>query len=145
MSEAGFTIAVTFPRRPEVIFSSLQDVSKWWGGEDFAGNSVKKGDEFTVIHGDVHFSKQQLIDVIPEKRIVWLVTESRLSWLTGNKHEWTDTKMVFDLMAAGGETVLRFTHEGLVPSLECYEKCTEGWTMVISKWLPDYVNFGKTI
>jgi hypothetical protein len=62
-------------------------VSKWWtkqvGGTStaFEGKSSTLNDEFILRHGDTHYSKHQLIKVIPDKKVVWLVTDSKLNWI----------------------------------------------------------------
>jgi hypothetical protein len=74
--------------------------------------------------------------------VVWLVTDSDLSWLK-NREEWTNTKMVFELSAQSHSTLLCFTHEGLVPEKECYARCSEGWDMVIRDWLYTLIMYGQ--
>ena len=76
---------------------------------------------------------------MPNKRIGWLVTESTLNWLEKDKQEWTNTKMVFEIIFEGDQTVLHFTHEGLVPGKDCYSRCAQGWDMVIKKYLYQFV------
>jgi len=139
-TEDSFTATIKLPQSPPSVFARLKAVSKWWGGPDLAGRTAEAGDEFTVIHGDAHYSKQKLIEVIPDRRIVWLVTESRLNWLQKNKSEWTGTRMIFDLTTEDGSTRLRFTHQGLTPSKESYTRCAEGWDIVITKWLFDFIS-----
>jgi hypothetical protein len=141
--EDSFTETIEVPQPPSLVFARLKDVSRWWGGPDLAGRTAEAGDEFTVIHGDAHYSKQKLIEVVPDRRIVWLVTESRLNWLRKDKSEWTGTKMILELTAERDSTPLRFTHEGLTPSKESYARCAEGWTMVITDWLFDFITKGK--
>lgn len=76
------------------------------------------GDEFSFsAGGGVHFSKQKLTELIPDKRIVWQVTESNLSFLEDSK-EWENTNLVFDILEKENETHLTFTLEGLVPKLD---------------------------
>ena len=77
--------------------------------------------------------------------MIWLVTESKLDWLERDKAEWTGTKMVFDITTNGDQTVLRFTHEGLVPEKECFELCEQGWNMVIKERLFNFITVGKAI
>jgi uncharacterized protein YndB with AHSA1/START domain len=118
------TIEVSQP--PPSVFSRLKDLSRWWGGPDLATGAAEAGDEFTIIHGDAHYSRQRVTEVVPDTRIVWLVTESRLNWLQNDKSEWTVTKMIFEITAENDSTRLRFTHEGLPPSKESYARCAEG-------------------
>src|SRR4030095_678903 len=97
--EDSFTEMIEVSQSPPFVFARLTDVSKWWGGADLAGKTAEVGDESTVIHGDAHYSKQKVMEAVPDRRIVWLVTESRLNWLQKDKFEWTGTRMIFDLTA----------------------------------------------
>ena len=126
------------------VFDHIKDVSKWWS-KDYEGSSAKLNDEFIIHHPGRHYSKQKLIEVIPDKKMAWLVTDSKLDWLERDKHEWTNTKMVFEITAKGNGTVLQFTHEGLVPEKECYAMCEQGWNMVIHERLFNFITIGKVI
>ena len=54
--------------------------------------------------------------------------------------DWAGTTITFDIAPAGdGGTVLRFTHHGLTPQLECYSMCDVGWTQSLAS-LVDYVD-----
>jgi hypothetical protein len=77
-------------------FKSINSVTKWWT-ENLEGSSEKQGDEFTVRFGDVHVSTQKLVEVIPDKKVVWLVTDSQLNFIKTNR-EWTGTKISFDIV-----------------------------------------------
>lgn len=127
----------------EVFRCITAGVAKWWGGKDLTGCSMLPGDEFIIDHPGAHYSKQKVVELIPDKRIVWLVTGSDLSWLR-KRDEWTGTKMVFELAGNGDRTVLAFMHEGLTPEKECYVRCSqEGWGVVIKEWLFDFITFGR--
>jgi len=136
MEKKSFTATIEVAKTPQAVFKYItNDVAKWWGGKDLKGSSTYLHDEFIINHPNAHYSKQQLIEVIPGKKIVWLVTESTLYWLQKNKHEWTNTKMIFKIIAKEDKTVLHFTHQGLVPGMECYSMCHEGWNTVIKDYL----------
>jgi len=147
MAKKDFTAIIELEKPSQYVFKTItDDVAKWWGGKDLEGSSAKLNDEFVIHHPGAHYSKQKLVEVIPDKKIVWLITESELSWLEKDKNEWTNTKMIFEISVEGDKTLLRFTHEGLVPEKECYEKCAHmGWDIVIKDWLFNFINTGKTI
>src|ERR1700679_3762332 len=132
----GYSTRIEVTSTPSDVFDHINDVPKWWVRQvvgtrtEFEGKSSKLNDEFILRHADAHYSKHQLIEVIPDKKIVWLVTGSKLNWIKENKQEWTNTKMIFEIVPDGEKTRLVFTHEGLVPQLECYEHCVHFWERV---------------
>jgi uncharacterized protein YndB with AHSA1/START domain len=143
MTSKSFKATIEVSKPPHIVFRCItEDVGKWWGGNDFKGNSTDLHNEFIINHPGAHYSKQKLIEVVPDKRIVWLVTESKLSWLK-SQDEWTNTKLIFDIISKEDNTILHFMHEGLTPDKESYAKCSEGWGMVIHEWLFDFITKGK--
>src|SRR6202044_4246044 len=119
MKSKSFRATIEVAKSKKEVFNAIKEVAKWWNMEDFEGSSANLNDEFIIHHPGQHYSNQRLIEVIPDKKMVWLVTESKLDWLKNNKEEWTNTKMIFDLSTKDDKTVLQFTHEGLVPEKEC--------------------------
>jgi len=144
----SYSTSLEIAASPQDVFNHINDVPKWWvrqvagGCTEFEGKSLNLDDEFILRHGDVHYSKHKLVEVTPNKKVVWLVTDSRLTWIKENKQEWTGTKMIFDIVAEGEKTTLVFTHEGLVPQLECYEHCVHFWDRVIREWLFNFITNG---
>jgi len=139
----NFTTTVEVPKPAKEVFDGIKEVSKWWS-RDFEGKSSNLNDEFIIHHPHQHYSKQKLVEVDPGRKIVWLVVDSVLYWLK-DKHEWTNTKMIFEITEKGNKTSLKYTHEGLVPEKECYTRCAQGWTMVIREKLVQFIEEGKTI
>jgi hypothetical protein len=144
LNSNSYTASIEVAQSPQYVFNCLSDVSKWWS-KDYEGNSAKLNDEFVICHPGAHYSKQKLVEVIPGKKVVWLVTDSKLNWLETDQHEWTNTKMIFETTTRGDKTVLHFTHEGLVPEKACYARCEQGWDMVIKEWLFNFIRDGKAI
>jgi hypothetical protein len=144
MTDKNYSATIEVAKSPKHVFNCINDVPKWWS-KDFEGHSTKLKDEFIIMHPGAHYSKQKLFEVIPDKKVVWLVTESQLDWIEKNKGEWTNTKMVFEITDEDDKTLLHFTHEGLVPEKECYQRCTQGWDMVIKDWLFNFITDGKAI
>jgi hypothetical protein len=139
----NFIVAIGLAGSTRDVFKAItDDVAKWWGGKDLGGRSTKLNDEFIIDHPGYHYSKQKLVEVVPDKRIVWLVEESHLHWLKKDPHEWTGTKMVFEIAGEAGITTLHFTHEGLIPEKECYQLCSQGWNTVIKDYLFNFIMSG---
>ena len=141
----SYSTSLVLTSNPKDAFDHINDVSTWWIKQvagactEFEGKSSKLNDEFILRHGDVHYSKHKLIEVIPNKKVVLLVTDSKLNWIKENKQEWTGTKTVFEIVPKGEKTTLIFTHEGLVPQLECYGHCVHFWDRVIHEWLFNFI------
>lgn len=146
MNSPSYTTTIEVEKSPRDVFEHItRDVAKWWGGQDLAGNSTRLNDEFIIHHPGAHYSRQKLVEIIPGKKVEWLVTESTLDWLQNDKHEWTNTKMIFEIVQEENKTVLHFTHEGLVPEKECYALCHEGWNTVIKSRLVNFITTGETV
>jgi Activator of Hsp90 ATPase homolog 1-like protein len=153
MENQHYTASIEVVSTPQEVFNHINNVSQWWAKSasksasgmqtEFEGQSTKLNDEFIMRSGDRHFSKQKLIEVIPLKKVVWLVTDSKLNWIEKDKTEWTNTRMVFEITKKGDKTVLHFTHEGLVPQKECYSACSQGWNFFIKDRLFNLIIHGE--
>lgn len=142
MSAKDFKLTLTVNKTPEEVFTAINNIRAWWS-EDFKGKSEKLNDVFEVtFFGDVHYSKHKLVEVIPNKKIVWEVLDSKLNFLK-NKSEWTGTKNIFEISQDKNKTKIQFTHEGLVPTIECYDDCYNGWNYYLKESLVPFINTGK--
>jgi hypothetical protein len=129
MKTSDFTTTLLVDLTPKEAFNAINNVRGWWT-ENLEGCSQKPDDEFTVRFGDVHMSKQKLVEVIHSKKVVWLVTDSKLNFVE-DQQEWTNTRISFEIAEHGNQTQIKFTHFGLVPEVECYNGCSAGWTYYI--------------
>ena len=96
---------------------------------------------------EFHFSKQKIVEFIPNKKVVWLVTDSRLTFVS-QKSEWTGTIIIFDIseakiMSDGYRTKMQFTHMGLVPKFEYYGDCSNTWEQLVQQSLFSLITTGK--
>ncbi|MFM2224818.1 MAG: hypothetical protein RJA07_1020 [Bacteroidota bacterium] len=137
----NFTTTILVEQSPAEVFKAINNVADWWQGE-IKGNSHKLNDEFTYNMMDFHISKQKVVEIIPNQKVVWLITESNLNSFN-NHTEWTGTKIVFEISTKENKTELRFTHQGLVPKFECYGDCSGAWGELIQKSLFSLITTGK--
>jgi len=141
MKDQDFTTTILVDQTPKEVFNAVNNVRGWWQGE-IEGNTTKLNDEFTYRYEDVHYSKQKLVEVIPDKKVVWLVSESKLNFIK-DKSEWTGTKISFEISEVNNKTQLRFTHHGLLPKIECYGACSNAWSQLIRQSLFSLITTGK--
>jgi len=141
MKNQDLNIAYTVDQSPAEVFEAINNVRGWWSGT-LEGNTQKVNDEFTYRYKDLHYSRQRVVESVPGKKVVWLVTDSNLSFLD-QKDEWTGTTVEFEISEAGGKTQLNFTHRGLTPAVECFEACTKGWTAYADRSLRSLITTGK--
>jgi hypothetical protein len=130
----SFSFSFRSSKSADTIFELLLNIDKWWSGfysESITGKSRAINDEFSFsAGGGLHYTKQKLVELVPNKKIVWLVTESNLRFLT-DTNEWTNTKICFDISSDGDTTTVAFTHNGLLPQIECYDQCSSAWTQYL--------------
>ncbi len=135
-----FTTTITVPHTPAQVFAAINDVRAWWSG-DIDGATDAPGAEFTYRYAQVHRTTQKITEWVPDRKVVWHVTDSFINF--GNQHEWTGTDIVFELAPAGDGTELRFTHKGLVPTCDCYDACRNGWSFYIEDSLRRLITTGE--
>jgi len=135
--------ATTFSvdQSPEEVFAAINNVRGWWSG-DIEGSTDQLGAEFTYRYEDVHRSKQRITELVPGKKVVWLVLDAYLSFVE-DKTEWNGTEISFEIATNGDKTDVRFTHQGLVPENECFEDCSSAWNFYINSSLRDLITSGK--
>src|SRR5262249_50838012 len=120
----------------------ISRVPDWWT-TGFTGASQKPGDTFTVRFGET-FVDFKIVEVIPEKRIVWQVTNSYLHRIK-NKAKWNGTRIVRKIWTENETTTVRMTHVGLHPGVECYENCEIGWNFCFGESLLKLVSENKVL
>lgn len=138
MINKKYTVAIEVSKPPGEVFSHLIQLSKWWP-EEYVGDQVKLNSEFIFKIGTEHFSKNKVIELIPNKKVVWLVTESLRK--TDN-FEWTGTKMIFQLTSAENNTLLEFTYDGVILENE-YDRLVQVCDMVIKEKLYNFITDNK--
>ncbi len=142
MADQNYTAAFSVDETPKEVYEAVTNVRGWWTGEPgVEGRTDRIGDEFTYRHENLHYSKQKVTELVPGKKVVWLVTDANLNYVQ-DKSEWKGTKITFDISRNGNKTELRFTHIGLAPKIECYDACSDAWGYYIKSSLRNLITTG---
>ena len=82
-------------------------------------------------------------EAFPNRSVVWKVAEAHHD-LEGirKKDEWKGTIIKWEIVADETGSNVTFTHQGLVPALECYDICEAGWDYFLGS-LKNYLETGK--
>jgi plastocyanin len=141
MSNRNYTATISVDQSPKEAVNAIRNVRGWWS-EEIEGSIVKVGDEFKYHYQNLHTCTMKFVELVPGKRVAWLVTDNHFSF-TEDKTEWKGTKVVFDIAKKGDKTEIHFKHEGLVPSYECYNVCSDAWGSYIRGSLKNLIKTGN--
>lgn len=141
MKTQDYTTTFTVDQSPEEVFDAINSVRGWWS-EEIEGDTDRLGAEFRFHHKDLHRSTQRITEFVPGKKVVWHVVNGQITFVK-DKTEWDGTDIVFDIARKGDKTELRFTHVGLVPTIECYGGCSGAWGFYVSESLRSLITTGK--
>lgn len=140
MTSTDIHVSFVVPVTAEKASDAICRVSSWWT-VNTVGSTSKLNDTFTVSFGETksHF---RITEMVPGKRINWLVEDCNLHWLK-DKKEWKDTNILWEISSEGDKTRIDMTHVGLGPQKECFEDCTKGWTHYVAESLSKLITTGK--
>jgi hypothetical protein len=141
MKTQNFTTTILVEQTPQRAFDAINDVRGWWSGE-IEGRTDALGATFTYSYKKVHRTTQKITELVPGKKVVWHVVDSRLN-LVRDKSEWDGTDIVFEIAKQGDKTEIRFTHVGLVPTNECYAGCSSAWGFYVNESLRNLIAKGQ--
>jgi hypothetical protein len=138
MKNQSYSVTIEFAKSPEDVFNHVIDLSKWWP-EEFEGESIKLNAEFEFRTGDSHYTKNKVVEFVPNKKVVWLTTESIRK---ADNFDWTGTKFIFELMPKGNNTLLKFTYDGVVLEQES-DRLVQICDMTIKEMFYNFITYGK--
>lgn len=141
MNNESFTTTVLVDQTPEQVFNAVNNPRAWWS-EEIQGSTDKLNAEFLYHYKDVHITKMKIVEFVPGKKVVWQVLDNHFNFIK-DQTEWVNTKIIFEIEKKGDQTQLTFTHQGLVPTYECYNICNDAWGNYIRSSLKGLITTGK--
>jgi hypothetical protein len=139
-TKKDFSLILNVKASAKDVLKKISQVGLWWA-KDFKGKASKLNDKFSVHFGDT-FVDFKISEFIPNKKIIWLVTDCNLHWIK-DKKEWKNTQVSWELTDKSGKTQITFVHKGLNPESECYESCKPGWTHHLKDSLVKLIEDGE--
>lgn len=142
MAGKDYQCSIQAPVPATEAFDKISRVSEWWA-KGFEGRTEEPGDAFTVRFGKT-FIDFKVVEAVPGGRAVWDVTDCYIEPLK-DKTEWSGTSVVWEISSSDGTTTVAMTHHGIVPGVECYGMCEQGWNLYVGKSLLQLLAEGKGI
>lgn len=136
----NFSTSFRTDKNPETVFHAISNFRAWWSLE-IEGHTDKLNAVFLYHYKDVHICKIKLIEIIPFQKLVYQVIENAFNFIQ-DPEEWVNTRLIFDISTEENHTIVKFTHEGLIPEYECYEVCNDAWTSYIQGSLQSLITRG---
>ena len=140
MNAASYTTSFIVDNSPAEVVEAVIHPRSWWS-TDIEGNTDRAGEEFVFEVPGVHYSKILVTELVPGELVVWRVVDATIHFVA-DQDEWTGTELRFELTTTAGGTELRFTHDGLVPGAECYDACSNAWSLYVGGSLRNLITTG---
>src|SRR2546425_10040488 len=102
MALKDYTTSIEVEQTPAVVFRAVTNPRAWWS-QEIEGNTEKLNAEFNYHFKDAHRSKMKLIEVVPDKKVVWQVLDNYFNF-TQDEHEWKGNTITFDITRKGDKT-----------------------------------------
>ena len=143
MTEKSFTREITVSVSPSAAYRSLTtDFDKWWAPNTVdtleVGGTIK-------FHLDPTYWTMRFTKLVPDQMV-------ELECIEANhidegspdsiREEWVGTKLQWQIEPYQYGSKISLVHEGLTPSLGCYQICNTGWDYFFVNSLRNYLNSG---
>lgn len=142
--DTNYTREIIVSNMPKAAYQALTTgFDKWWT-TDCTPISVV-GDKITVRFGTTYWV-MRANNLVPDSFVELECIEAHHmheGLPSSILDEWQGTKLKWDILKYGDKTKIVIVHEGLIPSLNCYEVCEQGWDYYFVKSLRQYLDTGK--
>lgn len=135
----NYTATITTSVPPErAARQILDDLECWW-----STRVDRRSDSFTIRFNNSHAS----FAVDPGSTahsFAWTCTDAHMIMDgVSDAAEWTGTRLVWQIVPARGGSAVTLTHEGLSPTIACFDICCRGWQHFFETSLRNHLN-GET-
>lgn len=142
--DANYTREIIVSNTPGAAYQALTTTfDKWWTTS--CNPITEAGDKITFRFGSTYWV-MRANSLVPENSVELECIEAHhvhegLS--SSILDEWQGTKLKWVIQKHGEKTRIVLVHDGLVPSLDCYKVCEQGWDYFFANSLKQYLDTGK--
>lgn len=126
---------------PEAVYLALtEEFYKWWTA---ASHPFKAVGDSATFKFDTTYWTMRATKLEPGKcvELECIDAHHRHEGLPESiREEWKGTTLKWNIFRRGDKTRISFVHNGLVPSLNCYEICETGWNYYFVNCLKEYLD-----
>jgi hypothetical protein len=142
--DASYTSEITITSTPKAAYQALTTgFDKWWTTD--CNRISETGDEVTFKFGSTYWV-MRATNLIPDKFVELECIEAHHvhdGLPSSILNEWKGSKLKWEVQKQDKKTKIILVHEGLMPSLKCYEVCGQGWAYFFVNSLKQYLDTGK--
>ena len=143
MDDLSYRREIVVSSTPSTAYQALTaDIKKWW--TDDCDHISKTGDTTTFRFGPTYWV-MRAVSAVPDERVSLKCIDAHHvheGLPSSILDEWRGTTLTWQIYRQGAKTRIVFEHEGLDPSLNCYEVCEQGWDYYFLKSLKHYLDTG---
>jgi hypothetical protein len=143
MSSENYSRYIVVSSSPKAAYRALtSEYDKWWtleaGSVSAVGDTIEfRFDEtYWVMHVNALSPSTIELECLEAHHIHQGLPSSILQ-------EWQGSKLKWEIQVQDGNTKISLIHEGLIPTLDCFEVCKDGWDYFFLTSLKNYLNEGK--
>ena len=145
--ETHYQAQIQVAAPPDASFDAVATgMDKWWTTTT-TGGLTAVGDRVTArFPPDYGFWTFEAATLEPGRRLEMICVEAHHKVEGQPKEidqEWLGTRIVWAFDPAGEKTRITMTHEGLTPTLNCWDICLDGWNHFFKSSLKAYLDGGE--
>lgn len=144
MTVNSYTREIVVSNSPNAAYRALTlEFDKWWTP---GSNSIRSVDDTVTFRFDSTYWIMRAKILVPNEYVELECVEAHHvheGLPPSILKEWEGSKLKWNIEKRGEKISIAFVHEGLVPTLGCYDICEAGWDHFFVESLKDYLDKGK--
>lgn len=145
MANSNYTRTISVRATPEAAYAALTTgFAHWWTVPDKTIQRVGDQAKFMFPPGKSYWTLEA-VRLKPGAHVETVCVDAHHlhdGLPPEVEKEWLDTRINWSIEGKDGYTDITVEHEGLVPSLNCYEVCEAGWDFFFVSSLKAYLDTG---